>query len=109
MKNIKYLILLLFSIVLNNSFAQKDINHLLKEYENASLERKMELFFVFFQKFDVEQKDSVLYYVDDLQREGIEKGNEAAIALSNYGIAPYLQNNSLFEEAKEKLEKAEKY
>lgn len=109
MKYVKSLILFICIIQFNVLYAQEELDVKLKEYESASLEKKMELFFYFFQKFDSDQQDSVLFYVKDLQSEGIEKKNESAIALANYGLTPYLLNNSLFEEAEEKLEKAKKY
>ena len=109
MKQFKYLLLIIFLGILSFSFAQKNIDQELKEYETASLNRKMELFFYFFQKFELEEKDSVLYYVNDLLREGIENKNQAAIALANYGSGPYLLSNSLFDEASDKLEKAKNY
>lgn len=109
MKQVKYFILFVLLSVFNFSFSQFDLDNKLKEYETASLERKIQLFHSFCQRFDAHQKDSVLYYVNDLLNEGIEKKNEDAIALANYGLAPYLQDNSFFEEADEKTEKAIKH
>lgn len=109
MKYCNYLIILFFIVITSVLNAQSRIDEQLNEYETASLDKKKELFYSFFLKFDFNNKDSVLYYVDDLQSEGIDKKDESAIALSNYGIAPYLQSNSLFEEAEERLKKAEKF
>lgn len=109
MKQFKYYISILFLFALNFSFGQKDLDQLLIEYEDATLNKKVELFFYFAEFFEHDEKDSVIFYVNDLQREGIKQKNESAIAMANYGIAPFLLSNSLFEEANEKLRKAEKY
>jgi tetratricopeptide (TPR) repeat protein len=109
MKQVKLFISVVFLISFNFSFAQESVSDKLKEYETASLNKKMELFFYFFQKFESDQQDSVLYYVNDLLSEGIKNKNHDAIALANYGIGPYLLNHSLFEEAEAKLEKAKKH
>lgn len=109
MKQFKLLISIIFLVIFNFSLAQENINDKLKEYETASLNRKMELFFYFFQKFESDHKDSVLYYVNDLLSEGIKQNNQNAIALANRGIGPYLLSQSLFDEAEIKLERAKKH
>ncbi len=109
MRIVKHLLAIIFLVSFNYSFSQEEISDKLKEYEKASLNKKMELFFYFFQKFETDQKDSVLYYVNDLLSEGIKNKNKDAIALANFGIGPYLLGHSLFEEAEAKLEKAKKY
>src|SRR5690554_862988 len=109
MKQVKYLISVSFLILFNLSFGQESISDKLKEYETSSLDKKMELFFYFFQKFESDQKDSVLYYVNDLISEGIENKNHDAIALANFGIGPYLLSHSLFDEAEAKLERAKRH
>ncbi|PWH85384.1 tetratricopeptide repeat protein [Brumimicrobium oceani] len=109
MKQIKIWISFSFLILFNLSYAQESISDKLEEYETSSLDRKMELFYYFFYKFESDQKDSVLYYVNDLISEGIRNKNQNAIALANLGIGPYLLSNSLFEEAEAKLKKAKKH
>lgn len=109
MKQVKYLISVSFLIVFNLSFGQESISDKLEEYETSSLDKKMDLFFYFFQKFESDQKDSVLYYVNDLISEGIVSKNHDAIALANFGIGPYLLSHSLFDEAEAKLERAKRH
>lgn len=109
MRIVKHLLTIIFLVSFNYSFSQEELSDKLKEYEKASLNKKMELFFYFFQKFETDQKDSVLYYVNDLLSEGIKNNNKDAIALANFGNGSYLLSHSLFEEAEAKLEKAKKH
>ncbi|WP_107039301.1 tetratricopeptide repeat protein [Brumimicrobium mesophilum] len=109
MKILKSVFILIFLLTINKVIGQKDIHEKLVAYETATLEEKMALFFYFAPIFDLEKKDSILYYVNDLTTEGVRSNSQEAIALSNYGIATYLMNASLFEEADAKLTRAENY
>src|SRR5690554_2440607 len=96
--------LLLFSLF-NSLNAQEEIHESLVEYETADLDRKIDLFFFFYDYVIENEEDSILYYIEDLQTEGRKHKREDAIAMANYGILPYLQDNSLYEEAIEKVSK----
>jgi tetratricopeptide (TPR) repeat protein len=109
MERLKILIFILLFSLSSTLKAQEDISKQLKEYATANVDRKVDLFFLFFNKVREIEKDSVLYYVRDLQKEGVKNMREDAIAMANYGLAPYLQDNSLFEEATQKLNKAALY
>lgn len=111
MKYLKLIFVSFFVFCSLQSHAQKEeLYKSLETYEKAtSLNEKIDIFFFFHSKFEQDMKDSVLYYVDELQRLGIKNNNEAAVAMANYGVAPYLISQSLFDDANEKLKKAERY
>ncbi|WP_165779218.1 tetratricopeptide repeat protein [Brumimicrobium salinarum] len=89
--------------------AQENIDTYLESYETANVDHKLKLFFHFYSKLNTIDKDTILYYINDLQREGVKNKREDVIAMTNFGLAPYLQNNSLFDEASTRLKSAVKY
>ncbi|HZH86477.1 MAG TPA: tetratricopeptide repeat protein [Brumimicrobium sp.] len=109
MKHSKILLFLFLLCSFGNLKSQEDINKQLIEYETADVDHKIALFFFFYNKVREIEKDSILYYVKDLQKVGIKNKREDAIAMANFGLAPYLQENSLYDEAIRKLNKAAEY
>lgn len=112
MKNTKYIFSFLFCLLfLKTGVAQTNskIDKYLKEYDTATIDTKIQLFHFFFNQFEGDEKDSVMYYVNDLRRLGILKKRNDAIAMANFGMAPYLQDNALYNEARSRLKKALEY
>lgn len=109
MKYYKTLLILLFIISFGQLHGQEDMDDLLNEYKTASIDNKIALFYSFFSRIEAVDKDTIAYYVKDLNTEGLKNQREDAIAMSNLGMATYLQTNSLFEEANQKLNNAVKY
>ena len=109
MKYYKTLIILFFIFSFGKVNAQDGLDSLLTEYKTASLDRKIVLFHLFSEEILSLDKDTILFYVKDLQAEGIKNNREDAIAMSSIGIVPYLQFNSLFDEASQKIKNAINY
>lgn len=89
-----------------SSIAQDNVDKQLQEYNSATLDQKIKLFHFFNLRID---KDSLLYYIKDLQNEGIINHRDDVLAMANYGMGTYLQTNSLYRESESKLKKALKY
>ena len=109
MKYYKTLIILFFIFSFGKVNAQDGLDSLLTEYKTASLDRKIVLFHLFSEEILSLDKDTILFYVKDLQAEGLKNNREDAIAMSSIGIVPYLQFNSLFDEASQKIKNAISY
>lgn len=85
------------------SIAQDDVDKQLREYDSANLDQKIRLFH--FVNLRI-KKDSLLYFIKDLQKEGIKNHRDDALAMANFGMGAYLQLSSLFSESEKKLNKA---
>ncbi|HLW29419.1 MAG TPA: tetratricopeptide repeat protein [Brumimicrobium sp.] len=109
MRHYRTLLFLFLLSIFSSLNGQEDINDQLRAYEKASVDDKIKLFFTFFAKVGEIEKDTVLYYVKDLQNEGLKNSREDAVAMANFGMIPYLQENSLFEDASDKLHSVIKY
>ncbi|HLV41807.1 MAG TPA: hypothetical protein VKY37_05985 [Brumimicrobium sp.] len=109
MKYYKALLLLVFLSSLWNINAQEGIDKELRAYETASVDDKIKLLHLFVERLREIDKDSILFYIKDLQAEGIKHQREDAIAMANFTMVFYLQDNSLFEEANQKLNSAINY
>lgn len=109
MKRIQTLFILLLIIPFGQLKAQVEIDGYIHDYETATVDEKIALFFLFSSELTSHYNDSILYYAKDLQEEGLKNNREDAIALANWGLAPYLQKNSLFEQTTNKLNSALKY
>lgn len=88
------------------SIAQDEVDKELREYNTASIDQKVLLFHYINLRID---KDSLLYFVKDLQKEGSKTHRDDVLAMANYGMGAFLQMSSLYTESEQKLEKALKY
>ena len=78
-------------------------------YERGDIDEKINQLMQFFAKLPAISQDTVLYFISDLQTRGVEQIREDAIAFSDYIFGHYLNDHSLFDEAKLKLNKAKSY
>ena len=96
-----YLILLLF---FSGVFVSaQDSEEFIEEYEKGGVDSKMEILFGHYSELESINKDSILYFIKDLQSVGIDKGREDAIAMSNYYFGHFLNDNGLLDEAEKKI------
>lgn len=94
-------------LLLNIFFAtSQDADEIIKSYNQGSIDKKMGVLFVNYSEIESVSKDTILYFIRDLQSEGIKYNREDAIALSNYYFSHYLNDNGLFDEALNKIEDA---
>lgn len=89
-----------------SSFAQEDVNQRLRQYNTATLDQKIALFHYVNLRLD---NDSILYYIKDLQKQGLKQHRDDVLAMANYGMGTYLREKSLFDESENKLKNALKY
>jgi tetratricopeptide (TPR) repeat protein len=80
-----------------------------ERYERGDVDEKINQLMQFFAKLPAVNQDTVLYFIDDLQSAGVEEGRKDAIAFSDYIFGHYLNDQSLFDEAKSKLNNAKAY
>lgn len=88
------------------SFAQDDVSKELNDYKTANIDQKVTILHHIYMSID---RDSLLFYIKDLQQEGIVNHRDDALAMANFGMGFYLQGNSLFLESENKLKKAIAY
>lgn len=75
----------------------------IQEYEKGGVDLKMDILFGHYSELESINKDSILYFIKDLQSAGIDEGREDAIAMSNYYFGHFLNDNGLLDEAKRKI------
>lgn len=92
-----------------SSIMAQELDEHIEAYQNGNIDTKIQKLMYFHHKLGSINNDTVLYYIKDLQNEGIENDREDAIAMSNYVFGHYLNDNSLYDEAYEKLKEAERY
>lgn len=112
MTKIKYVLILFLCVsFFQNGYTQSTskIDSYLRAYDTASLTHKISLFHYFFNQFDNENEDTVIYYVNDLRKLGLLHERKDAIAMANFGMVPYLQENALYKQANHRLKEALKY
>ena len=100
---LKQLITTIILFISFSLFGQKDIDSLIKVYKSGNIYDKIETFYQFFLRIETEQGDSILYYINDLRKAGIDMAVEDAVSLADYAMASYSRKQSLFKEAEEKL------
>lgn len=98
-------------ILLLNFFfaASQNTDEIIQNYNNGRVDQKMEVLFGNYAKIESISKDTILFFIKDLQSSGIEYGREDAIALSNYYFCHFLNDNALFEEAQKKISESIKF
>lgn len=107
MKRFLFSFMFLFLIPSSFIFGQWDISAQLEDYNNSDdLSYKIGLVNEFYDRLDLLDHDSLMYYVKDLQARGLEERREDAIALSNMILATFLKHYSLYDEAEERLRSA---
>lgn len=87
----------------------QDTDEIVQEYQKGTIDHKMEVLFGNYSKIEGLNKDSILYFIKDLQSIGIDQEREDAIAMSNYYFGHFLNDNGLLDEAKRKINEAVKY
>ena len=109
MRAYKYLLLFSASVFFSSAIWSQDLDVQVEKYQNGTIEEKMHLIMIFYNDLPSIKQDSILYFIKDLQNEGLENDRDDAIAMSNYIFGHYLNDNSLFSESLRKLEEANKY
>jgi tetratricopeptide (TPR) repeat protein len=104
------LTLLFFSFVFVFSMsASNDLDELTEIYSASSTDEKFGIAHRLFFVLEIQDIDSCMYYISDLQDIGIREGREDLIALSNYFYGWFLSKKSIYNEALKKFESAAKY
>jgi tetratricopeptide (TPR) repeat protein len=109
---IKYLMRFQFLfIILLGSYTlfSQGTDQVIQAYENGNTDEKIEILFANYGEIESISKDTILFFIRDLQSIGIEKEREDAIALSNYYFGHFLNDNTLYSEAYNKLSEAIKF
>lgn len=101
----RFLFLLILLCNVFSIFSQ-DTDEVIQNYKEGSINQKMEILFGNYAEIESISKDTILYFVKDLQSIGIDDGREDAIALSNYYFGHFLNDNGLFDEANKKISEA---
>lgn len=109
MRAYNYISLLFFGVLLSFNMYSQQLSEHIEEYTEGGVDKKTEKLMYFHHKLTSISEDTVLYFIRDLQDEGIENDDEEAIAMSNYVFGHYLNDNSLYSEAFQKLKDAEEY
>jgi tetratricopeptide (TPR) repeat protein len=81
----------------------QELSKNIEQYINGNIDEKIMNIMIFHDKVTVIDEDTIMFFIQDLQDRGIEKDREDAIAMSNYVFGHYLNDNSLYSEAQEKL------
>ena len=91
------------------SIYAQDTDKIVDEFKNGTVDQKIELLFGNYSELESINKDSILYFIKDLQSIGIDQEREDAIAISNYYFGHFLNDNGLLNEARGKLAGALKF
>jgi tetratricopeptide (TPR) repeat protein len=81
----------------------------IETYERGNVDEKINQLMQFFAKLPAISQDTMLYFINDLQKVGVQQSREDAIAFSDYIFGHYLNDHSLFGEAKSKLKNSLSY
>lgn len=108
-KTIRLIVLILWMGLCQKSNAQSDISGYLKSYDTASINKKIQLFHYFYNQLGQLRDDTLMYYINDLRRLGVKNERRDAIAMADYGMIPYLQENALHDQAINRLSSALAY
>lgn len=84
----------------------QNVDHIIEQYVNGDTDQKMTTLFGEYGNIEGVDKDTILYFIRDLQAEGFQESRDDAIAMSNYYFAHYLNDNGLFDEALNKIEES---
>ena len=97
----------LFLVFCNVFFSYcQDTDKVIQSYINGDPDKKIEVMFANYAEIESLSKDTVLYFIKDLQKVGIDNDREDAIALSNYYFGHFLNDNALLDEADKKITEA---
>jgi tetratricopeptide (TPR) repeat protein len=98
----------LLLILLCNVFIvfSQDTDQIIEDYKKGNTDQKIEILFGNYGEIESISRDTILYFIKDLQKIGIENDREDAIALSNYYFCHFLNENGLFDEADKKISEA---
>lgn len=84
-------------------------DQIIQAYEKGSTDEKIDILFGNYGEIESIDKDTILFFIKDLQSVGIDEGREDAIALSNYYFGHFLNDNTLYNEADKKISEAIKF
>lgn len=101
----RFNILLVFFCNIFFGFSQ-DLDQIFDKYQSGDTDQKMTTLFAEYGNIESIDSDTILYFIRDIQSQGIKHNREDAIALSNYYFSHYLNDNGLFDEALNKIEDA---
>ncbi|MEX2483448.1 MAG: tetratricopeptide repeat protein, partial [Brumimicrobium sp.] len=105
-----YILSFIYAFLLwSSNLYSQEVNQVTSNYVKGSIDDKMSLLYQHYSNLENIDKDTVLFFIKDLQNSGIEDNREDAIALSSYFFGHFLNENGLYTEAIEKLNSAEKY
>jgi tetratricopeptide (TPR) repeat protein len=101
----------LFIILFCNVFFvfSQETDVIVQEYQKGNLDRKMEILFGNYSELESISRDTILFFIKDIQSIGIDRGREDAIALSNYYFGHFLNENTLYSDAHKKISEAIKF
>lgn len=106
-------LLVLFFILVGFSLTygqnMKNLEHIDKYFETEEIDEKIGHFYYGYVDLAYTHKDSVLYFVKELQRLGIEEKNRDAIAMASFGLAYYFRTKSMYDESENSYNKALNY
>tara|TARA_B100000508_G_scaffold136157_1_gene128831 strand:+ start:87859 stop:89145 length:1287 start_codon:yes stop_codon:yes gene_type:complete len=105
----KLVFIVFIATILGQFVSAQDLSEQIVDYNKGDVDKKMEKLMFFHVKLTAIKEDTVLYFIRDLQDEGIENDREDAIALSNYVFGHYLNDHALYTEAYSKLTDALDY
>lgn len=109
MRALQYVLIFVFGALLSSTVSSQELDNQIRKYQSGTVDEKISLIMNFYNLLPSIKKDSVLYFIEDLQNAGIENDRDDAIAMSNYIFGHYLNDNSLFSESLRTLEDAEEY
>lgn len=103
MRAYKLCFLILLGTLLQFPVFSQELSNNIEYYKDGNIDEKIRYIMIFHDKVTAIEEDTIMYFIQDLQDEGIEKDREDAIAMANYVFGHYLNDNSLYSEAQEKL------
>ncbi|MDX1652702.1 MAG: tetratricopeptide repeat protein [Brumimicrobium sp.] len=90
------------------SFTQ-NTDQIIENYLKSDVDQKLVVLFENYGDIEGLSADTILYFIRDLQKNGIQKNREDVLAFSNYYFGNYLNDQGFFLEAEKKLKAAKEF